>query len=245
MRESRGSDQPAGFGDPWAVAGPHPGRPRAPVAPRVQPSARPIMLSRVASRTASAASRVAHCRPPPPRGRPAGLAVSAADDASGADDGASGEKPAGDETVLGHLLSDEPSTDADDDAPHASADHPDDHPAGPRRVARRDRGSRRRSGRRRRRRGPRRGRPRWVRARRARRGARRVRARAFLGPDPMVRRRGALCRPRRVARPGRRLSPGPSRCSRRSLPALDASSIARFWRLSEDDAARRRRRTPP
>ena len=53
----------------------------------------------------------------------------AGDDASGADDGASGEKPAGDETVLGHLLSDETPTDADDDAPRASADHPDDHPA--------------------------------------------------------------------------------------------------------------------
>ena len=87
------------------------------------------MLSRVASRTASAASRVA-----PPAAAAAwsslrGLAVSAGDDASGADDGASGEKPAGDETVLGHLLSDETSTDADDDAPHASADHPDDQPA--------------------------------------------------------------------------------------------------------------------
>ena len=82
------------------------------------------MLSRVASRTASAASRVA-----PPAAAAAwsslrGLAGSAGDDASGADDGASGEKPAGDEAVLRDLLADEDPTDAADDAPDASDDHP-------------------------------------------------------------------------------------------------------------------------
>ena len=87
------------------------------------------MLLRVASRTASAASRVA-----PPAAAAAwsslrGLAGSAGDDASGADDGASGEKPAGDEAVLRDLLADEDPTDAAGDAPHASDDHPDDHPA--------------------------------------------------------------------------------------------------------------------
>jgi len=87
------------------------------------------MLSRVASRTASSASRVAPQAAAAAWSSLRGLAGFAGDDASGADDGTSGEKPAGDETVLGHLLSDETPTDADDDAPHASADHPDDHPA--------------------------------------------------------------------------------------------------------------------
>ena len=89
-------------------------------------------------------------------------------------------------------------------------------PRPPRRVPWRDRGSRRRSGRRRRRRRrPRRGRRLGVHhRRRARRGARRVRARAFLGPDPMVRRRGAPQTSRDGSRARTRVFP-PGRARRR------------------------------
>ena len=85
------------------------------------------MLPRVASRPPRL-RRASPRRPPPPRGRPFAASPYPPGTTLRAPTTASGEKPAGDETVLDHLLSDETSTDADDDAPRV-ADHPDDHPA--------------------------------------------------------------------------------------------------------------------